>query len=65
MPKRFNLQYKTGTPDKASENEPMTYDDMVEQTVKVGFDRPVIIHRAVLGSIERMMAILTEQTGGK
>ena len=65
LPKRFNLQYKTGTPDKASENEPMTYDDMVEQTVKVGFDRPVIIHRAVLGSIERMMAILTEQTGGK
>lgn len=27
--------------------------------------RPVIIHRAILGSIERMMAILTESFGGK
>jgi threonyl-tRNA synthetase len=26
---------------------------------------PIIIHRAVLGSIERMMAILIEHTGGK
>lgn len=28
-------------------------------------ERPVIIHRAVLGSVERMMAILTENFGGK
>ena len=27
--------------------------------------RPVIIHRAVLGSVERMIAILTESYGGK
>ncbi|MCL4126263.1 UNVERIFIED_CONTAM: hypothetical protein GTU68_057214, partial [Idotea baltica] len=27
--------------------------------------RPVIIHRAILGSVERMMAILTESCGGK
>ena len=27
--------------------------------------RPVIIHRAILGSVERMMAILTESYGGK
>jgi len=26
---------------------------------------PVIIHRAMLGSIERMLAILTESFGGK
>jgi threonyl-tRNA synthetase len=26
---------------------------------------PVIIHRAIYGSIERMMAILIEHTGGK
>ena len=26
---------------------------------------PVIIHRAILGSLERMMAILTESFGGK
>jgi threonyl-tRNA synthetase len=27
--------------------------------------RPVIIHRAILGSVERMIAILTENYGGK
>jgi threonyl-tRNA synthetase len=27
--------------------------------------RPVIIHRAILGSVERMVAILTESYGGK
>ena len=27
--------------------------------------RPVIIHRAVLGSVERMFAILCEHYGGK
>ncbi len=27
--------------------------------------RPVIVHRALLGSIERFMAILTENFGGK
>ena len=27
--------------------------------------RPVIVHRAMLGSVERMMAILTESFGGK
>lgn len=30
-----------------------------------GFDRPVIIHRAILGSVERMFAVLLEHTGGK
>jgi len=36
-----------------------------EQKVKPGFERPVIIHRAILGSVERMVAILTEHFGGK
>ena len=27
--------------------------------------RPVIIHRAILGSVERMIAILCENFGGK
>ena len=33
--------------------------------MKNGFARPVMIHRAILGSVERMMAILCEHTGGK
>ncbi len=28
-------------------------------------ETPVIIHRAILGSVERMMAVLIEHTGGK
>jgi threonyl-tRNA synthetase len=30
-----------------------------------GFDRPVMVHRAMLGSVERMIAILTEHFAGK
>ncbi len=30
-----------------------------------GFERPVIIHRAILGSVERFTAVLIEHTGGK
>ena len=33
--------------------------------LKSGYKRPVIIHRAILGSVERMMAILIEHTEGK
>ena len=29
------------------------------------FERPVIVHRAILGSVERMFAILTENFAGK
>merc|ERR1719148_449271 len=36
-----------------------------EGKVKPGFERPVILHRAILGSVERMVAILTEHYGGK
>jgi threonyl-tRNA synthetase len=36
-----------------------------EQPVKPGFSRPVMIHRAILGSMERFMAVLIEHTAGK
>lgn len=36
-----------------------------EGRLKNGFERPVVIHRAILGSIERMTAILTEHYAGK
>ena len=29
------------------------------------YERPVIVHRAILGSVERMFAILTENFAGK
>lgn len=37
----------------------------VEKALKPGHERPVIIHRAILGSLERMTAILTEHFGGR
>ena len=36
-----------------------------EQPLKPGFRRPVIVHRAILGSVERFMAILIEHLAGK
>jgi threonyl-tRNA synthetase len=33
--------------------------------VPEGYERPVIIHRAILGSVERFMAVLIEHTAGK
>lgn len=33
--------------------------------LKPGFRRPVMIHRALLGSVERIMAVLCEHTCGK
>ena len=35
------------------------------RNLKPGFARPVIVHRAILGSVERMFAIVTEHFGGK
>ena len=36
-----------------------------ELPVKNGYKRPVIIHRAILGSLERFIGILLEHIGGK
>lgn len=39
----------------------------IEQSTEVEGEmkRPVMIHRAMLGSLERMIAVLTEHYGGK
>eukprot|EP00002_Diphylleia_rotans_P009432 TRINITY_DN1965_c0_g1_i1.p1 TRINITY_DN1965_c0_g1~~TRINITY_DN1965_c0_g1_i1.p1 ORF type:complete len:690 (+),score=151.82 TRINITY_DN1965_c0_g1_i1:60-2129(+) len=50
LPIRFNLTYVPSDEEKTGEEK---------------IYRPVIIHRAILGSVERMIAILTEHTGGK
>ena len=36
-----------------------------EKPLKPGYERPVIVHRAILGSVERMFAILCEHYAGK
>lgn len=58
LPKRFKLRYKTGK------------DEVVEEAaddpeLPAGYARPVMIHRAVLGSVERMLGVLTEHYAGK
>lgn len=50
LPIRFDLQYRTSVVDRS--------DGEI-------FERPVMIHRAILGSIERFIGVLTEHTGGK
>lgn len=50
LPERFNLKYRSPE-DMANPDKPPT--------------RPVIIHRAILGSIERFIAIITEHFAGK
>ena len=45
--------------DKIYKNLPNTVAE-----VPNGFERPVMVHRAMLGSVERMFAILVEHFGG-
>lgn len=53
LPERFKLQYRT---------------DQGGQGLEAGAEerkQPVMIHRAIMGSVERFTAILTEHFGGK
>jgi threonyl-tRNA synthetase len=51
LPLRFELQYNTGEKGGAQGSNQ--------------FARPVMVHRAMLGSVERMFAVLCEHYGGK
>jgi len=58
LPERFDLQYQS------SNSEIQNYD-AEGKPLRIGHARPVMIHRAILGSVERMIAILTEHFAGK
>lgn len=58
LPERFDLQYQS------SNSEAQNYDSE-GKPLRIGHARPVMIHRAILGSVERMIAILTEHFAGK
>mmetsp|Transcript_18996 Transcript_18996/g.29132 ORF Transcript_18996/g.29132 Transcript_18996/m.29132 type:complete len:884 (+) Transcript_18996:485-3136(+) len=49
---------------KADEYDPEDFE-WKEVPLKAGFARPVIVHRAIMGSVERFMAILIEHLAGK
>ncbi|KAF9106814.1 threonyl-tRNA synthetase [Mortierella sp. GBA35] len=50
LPERFNLWYRNSNSGNDGNSD---------------FSRPIIIHRAMLGSLERMIAILTENCAGR
>lgn len=61
LPKRFDLQYQS--PAAELEQKGLTTTDP-GMLAKQGPVRPVMIHRAILGSIERLMALLIEHYNG-
>ncbi len=69
-PKAEEKEFEIPSPDKGIKTEEPVLPPHLEghdniPYLKTGFQRPVMIHRAVLGSVERMLAILCEHTGGK
>jgi len=74
LPIRFDLRYKTSAQAATGAGEgeevpEVTDEAKAEATSSTGEDetwkRPVMVHRAMLGSVERMIAILSEHFGGK
>ena len=62
LPQRFELGYEAPAPELEAKGEP-TLDPVLRQ--KMGTVTPVMIHRAVLGSLERFMALLLEHHHGQ
>jgi threonyl-tRNA synthetase len=77
LPKNFGLEYMTaeGAVKPKTEEAPKEADAVVEdgkaapkpktKALTPGCARPVMIHRAMAGSIERFIAVLIEHFGGK
>lgn len=62
LPNRFELEYQAPAPEHEARGE--TTEDP-KLLAEYGPVRPVMIHRAVLGSVERLMALLIENYDGK
>lgn len=62
LPKRFNLEYDAPAPDSEAKGD-LTRDSKLRN--KMGKVTPVMIHRAVLGSLERFMALMLEEKDGR
>lgn len=62
LPKRFELEYQAPAPEYEARGE-TTEDPTL--LAEYGPVRPVMVHRAVLGSVERLMALLIEKYDGK
>ncbi|KAG0652337.1 putative threonine-tRNA [Hyphodiscus hymeniophilus] len=62
LPKRFALEYQAPAPELEKKGETTTDPELLATS---GAVTPVLIHRAVLGSVERLMALLIEHYNGK
>ncbi|AEO54072.1 hypothetical protein MYCTH_2114926 [Thermothelomyces thermophilus ATCC 42464] len=62
LPKRFNLEYTAPAPEYERRGETTTDPKLLAEYGPV---QPVLIHRAVLGSAERLMALLIEHYNWK
>ncbi|KAL3425058.1 threonyl-tRNA synthetase [Phlyctema vagabunda] len=62
LPKRFELKYQAPAPEH--EQMGLTTEDP-ELLAERGEVAPVLIHRAILGSVERLMALLIEHYNGR
>ncbi|KAI5467453.1 hypothetical protein BGZ63DRAFT_399027 [Mariannaea sp. PMI_226] len=62
LPKRFELEYQAPAPEYEARGEIVEDPALLAEYGPV---RPVMIHRAVLGSVERLMALLIEKYDGK
>ncbi|KAK0730407.1 hypothetical protein B0H67DRAFT_596544 [Lasiosphaeris hirsuta] len=62
LPKRFELEYQSPAPEVEQRGETTTDPELLAVSGPV---RPVLVHRAVLGSVERLMALLIEHYDGK
>lgn len=73
LPQNFELEYmtaETGSKPKANEPGDDKEDDPAGPSSKLkspspGRARPVMIHRAIVGSFERFIAVITEHFAGK
>ena len=74
LPQNFELEYMTGdvsakagdsTQEAGVKVEGVTAPSSVPKQPGPGRARPVMVHRAIVGSFERFMAILTEHFAGK
>ncbi len=65
-PLNFKLEYMTGEKSQAAaQEEEKKETDPKYNEPGPGRARPVVIHRAIIGSFERFLGIITEHFGGK
>ncbi|CCG82579.1 Threonyl-tRNA synthetase [Taphrina deformans PYCC 5710] len=69
LPQKFELEYAAGASQtvtaEKTEADVAAKEAQTVTEAKAPVARPVMIHRAILGSVERMTAILTEHFAGK